>query len=73
MPREYVLTPSARDRRELNQCEHLLDARRRDAGGEREHAQVVASCAAGMKVIRLEDRADAPGRAFELAVAAAED
>ena len=58
---------------EVDELQHLVHARVRETGREREREQVVAAGAPGMEVGRLEHRADPQRRPRELAVRLAED
>jgi hypothetical protein len=64
--------PASR-RAHVDHREDLVDARPRDAPGEREHPQVVAPRAPRMGIERLEQHADAPDGVLELGVRPAED
>ncbi len=59
--------------RELDELQHLLDADRRDPCRKRGHTQVIAARASGVKIVRLEHRADLLRRLLKVPVAAAKD
>ena len=67
-----ALDAAARGAVELDELQHLVDARVGNARGLAERAQVVAARAPGMEVGRLEHGADAVGRPLELGVARVE-
>ena len=67
------ISPPAASLSQLNQPQHLLDAYARQLYRVAEHAEMVASRAAWVKVGRLKHRADSPSSSGKVCVWLAED